>query len=109
MEAIIATVILTFFALVGICNLLAGMGEWISRTGALTGAVLVVPLPESAETAEAALQEAVDWLNFDKGLNGIRLGVICPPGSPAREIGELFCQDRGVTLAADWEELGGLM
>lgn len=105
MGIMVLMVILIFFALLGVANLLTSVGRWLSDSCPLRGCTLVVQPGQDAERAEALLLGATELLDYDPRLRELRLAVVCPPTAAARAVTELFCADREIAVFSSWNEV----
>lgn len=106
MDMMILAVITIFFALVGLTDFFVGAGRWVRRTGALSGAVLAVEITSEAASPEAVLTQAADAA-ASRGLQGVRLVVVCSAVGENEKICQSFCRDRDIPMVTGWGDIDG--
>lgn len=105
MGTICLMVIILFFAMLGVVQLVNSVGRWLSGSGTLEGCTMVAEPGEDAEYTESMLLCARDVVSSNPHMRGISLVVVCPGDSPSREVAERFCGDYDIPLLDSWPQI----
>lgn len=104
MEMTFLALVVLFFALVGVTNLVLGLRRWLAHSGSLGRAMLVLELSPEDPAAEAKLVQAAETLRLTPGMEGVELGVICPGGA-AYALCQSYTHKQPLRLCHSWNEL----
>lgn len=104
MKMTFLALVVLFFALVGVTNLVLGLRRWLAHSGPLGRAMLVLELLPEDPSAEAKLVQAAETLRLTPGMEGVQLGVVCPGGA-AYEVCHSYTQKQPMRLCHSWKEL----
>lgn len=93
MSGLIAKILFTFFAIVGVVELLRRFLLWLMKTDCPETFYLVVPFSGHNDKAEAVLRGALEQIKTLEGEKGLIVCVDCGMDEETKQICRAMCND----------------